>query len=390
MGEIQLSVQELFAMPENSYQLVDIRDERARSYGVIPGSVALSAEELPESQEIDKNKTVVIYCQKGERSVPAAEALQEAGVDAKSLNGGYLAWLMEAMKQKEEAKKEEKTPEYVEIEQSIRKKFRKTIWCRFTRAVREYELVKEGDKIAVCISGGKDSMLMAKLFQELKRHNKFNFEVVFLVMDPGYSPANRQIIEANAKRMNIPITIFESDIFDAVFNIEKSPCYLCARMRRGHLYSKAKELGCNKIALGHHYDDVIETILMGMLYGAQMQTMMPKLHSTNFEGMELIRPLYLIREDDIKKWRDSNDLHFIQCACKFTDTCSTCGSENTSKRVEVKNLIRQLKETNPFVESNIFKSVENVNLSTVIAYKKDGVKHHFLDDYDRIEKKEEN
>ena len=390
MGEIQLSVQELFAMPENSYQLVDIRDERARSYGVIQGSVALSAEELPESQEIDKNKTVVIYCQKGEMSVPAAEALQEAGVDAKSLNGGYLAWLMEAMKQKEEAKKEEETPEYVEIEQSIRKKFRKTIWCRFTRAVREYELVKEGDKIAVCISGGKDSMLMAKLFQELKRHNKFNFEVVFLVMDPGYSPANRQIIEANAKRMNIPITIFESDIFDAVFNIEKSPCYLCARMRRGHLYSKAKELGCNKIALGHHYDDVIETILMGMLYGAQMQTMMPKLHSTNFEGMELIRPLYLIREDDIKKWRDSNDLHFIQCACKFTDTCSTCGSENTSKRVEVKNLIRQLKETNPFVESNIFKSVENVNLSTVIAYKKDGVKHHFLDDYDRIEKKEEN
>lgn len=390
MGEIQLSVQELFAMPENSYQLVDIRDERARSYGVIPGSVALSAEELPESQEIDKNKTVVIYCQKGEMSVPAAEALQEAGVDAKSLNGGYLAWLVEAMKQKEEAKKEEETPEYVEIEQSIRKKFRKTIWCRFTCAVREYELVKEGDKIAVCISGGKDSMLMAKLFQELKRHNKFNFEVVFLVMDPGYSPANRQIIEANAKRMNIPITIFESDIFDAVFNIEKSPCYLCARMRRGHLYSKAKELGCNKIALGHHYDDVIETILMGMLYGAQMQTMMPKLHSTNFEGMELIRPLYLIREDDIKKWRDSNDLHFIQCACKFTDTCSTCGGENTSKRVEVKNLIRQLKETNPFVESNIFKSVENVNLSTVIAYKKDGVKHHFLDDYDRIEKKEEN
>ena len=387
MGEIQLSVQELFAMPENSYQLVDIRDERARSYGVIPGSVALNAEELPESQEIDKNKTVVIYCQKGEMSVPAAEALQEAGVDAKSLTGGYLAWLMEAMKQKEEAKKEEETPEYVEIEQSIRKKFRKTIWCRFTRAVREYELVKEGDKIAVCISGGKDSMLMAKLFQELKRHNKFNFEVVFLVMDPGYSPANRQIIEANAKRMNIPITIFESDIFDAVFNIEKSPCYLCARMRRGHLYSKAKELGCNKIALGHHYDDVIETIMMGMLYGAQMQTMMPKLHSTNFEGMELIRPLYLIREDDIKKWRDSNDLHFIQCACKFTDTCSTCGGENTSKRVEVKNLIRQLKETNPFVEANIFKSVENVNLSTVIAYKQGGVKHHFLDDYDKVEKK---
>lgn len=383
MGEIQLSVQELFAMPEDSYQLVDIRDERARSYGVIPGSVALSAEELQESQEIDKNKTVVIYCQKGEMSVPAAEALQEAGVDARSLNGGYLAWLMESMKQKEEAKTEEETPEYVEIEQSIRKKFRKTIWCRFTRAVREYELVKEGDKIAVCISGGKDSMLMAKLFQELKRHNKFNFEVVFLVMDPGYSPANRQIIEANAKRMNIPITIFESDIFDAVFNIEKSPCYLCARMRRGHLYSKAKELGCNKIALGHHYDDVIETILMGMLYGAQIQTMMPKLHSTNFEGMELIRPLYLIREEDIKAWRDYNGLHFIQCACKFTDTCTTCNNEeNQSKRVEIKELIKELKKTNPFVEGNIFKSVENVNLDIVVAYKSEGVRHTFLDNYD--------
>ena len=385
MGEIQLSVQELFAMPENSYQLVDIRDERARSYGVIPGSVALSAEELPESQEIDKNKTVVIYCQKGEMSVPAAKALQEAGVDARSLNGGYLAWLMESMKQKEEAKKEEETPEYVEIEQSIRKKFRKTIWCRFTRAVREYELVKEGDKIAVCISGGKDSMLMAKLFQELKRHNKFNFEVVFLVMDPGYSPANRQIIEANAKRMNIPITIFESDIFDAVFNIEKSPCYLCARMRRGHLYSKAKELGCNKIALGHHYDDVIETILMGMLYGAQMQTMMPKLHSTNFDGMELIRPMYLIREDSIKAWRDYNDLHFIQCACKFTDTCTTCNNEETkSKRMEIKQLIRTLKKTNPFIESNIFRSVENVNLDTVVGYKQYGERHYFLENYDKM------
>ena len=384
MGEIQLSVQELSAMPEDSYQLVDIRDERARSYGVIPGSVALNAEELSESQEIDKNKTVVIYCQKGEMSVPAAEALQAAGVDARSLNGGYLAWLMESMKQKEEAQKEEETPEYVEIEQSIRKKFRKTIWCRFTRAVREYELVKEGDKIAVCISGGKDSMLMAKLFQELKRHNKFNFEVVFLVMDPGYSPANRQIIEANAKRMNIPITIFESDIFDAVFNIEKSPCYLCARMRRGHLYSKAKELGCNKIALGHHYDDVIETILMGMLYGAQMQTMMPKLHSTNFEGMELIRPMYLIREDDIKHWRDYNGLHFIQCACRFTDTCTTCNSDGSSdsKRMEVKKLIRELKKTNPYVEKNIFRSVENVNLNTIVAYKENGVTHSFLEGYD--------
>ena len=224
---------------------------------------------------------------------------------------------------------------------------------------------------------------MAKIFQELKRHNKFHFDLVFLVMDPGYNEMNRQIIENNAKLLDIPITVFESDIFDAVYEIEKSPCYLCARMRRGYLYSKAKELGCNKIALGHHYDDVIETILMGMLYGAQVQTMMPKLHSTNFEGMELIRPMYLIREDDIKHWRDYNGLHFIQCACKFTDTCTTCNNEeNQSKRVEIKQLIAEIKKKNPYVEAHIFKSVENVNIETVIAYKKDGVKHHFLDNYD--------
>ena len=272
-----------------------------------------------------------------------------------------------------------------EVEQSLRKKFRKNIWCKFTKAINEYELVKPGDRIAVCISGGKDSMLLAKLFQELKRHNKFDFEVKFLVMDPGYSPVNRQVIEENAKRLEIPIEVFESDIFESVFNIEKSPCYLCARMRRGYLYSKAKELGCNKIALGHHYDDVIETILMGMLYGAQVQTMMPKLHSTNFEGMELIRPMYLIREDDIKHWRDFNGLHFIQCACKFTDTCTTCNPDGVtkSKRMETKQLIAKMKEINPYVESNIFKSVENVNLKTIIAYKKDGVKHSFLDTYDQ-------
>jgi len=207
--------------------------------------------------------------------------------------------------------------------------------------------------------------------------------VKFLVMDPGYNEANRHVIEENCRNLGIPATIFESDIFDAVYDIEKSPCYLCARMRRGHLYAFAKELGCNKIALGHHYDDVIETILMGMLYGAQVQTMMPKLHSTNFEGMELIRPLYLVREDDIKAWRDYNGLHFIQCACKFTDTCTTCNNEeNRSKRVEIKQLIANLKKVNPFVEANIFKSVENVNLATVVAYKKDGIKHSFLDHYD--------
>ena len=269
-----------------------------------------------------------------------------------------------------------------DVEQSLRKKFRKDIWCKFAKAINRYELVKEGDCIAVCISGGKESMLMAKLFQELKHHNKFDFEVKFLVMDPGYSPANRKIIEDNARKLNVPVTIFESDIFESVFNVEKSPCYLCARMRRGHLYHYARELGCNKIALGHHYDDVIETILMGMLYGAQIQTMMPKLHSTNFEGMELIRPMYLIREDAIKAWRDYNNLHFIQCACKFTENCTTCNNEeNMSKRLETKELIKKLKKVNPFVESNIFKSVENVNIDTVVAYKKKGVKHSFLDEY---------
>lgn len=279
---------------------------------------------------------------------------------------------------------EMETEEYLEIEKSIRKKFHKNIWCKFTKAVREYELVKEGDQIAVCISGGKDSMLMAKLFQELKRHNKFSFELKFLLMDPGYNPANRELIEANARRLNIPLQIFESNIFEAVFHVEKSPCYLCARMRRGYLYSKAKELGCNKIALGHHYDDVIETILMGMLYGAQIQTMMPKLHSSNFKGMELIRPMYLVREEDIKKWRDYNKLHFLQCACKFTENLEAHqgNGQSDSKRLEIKELIRELKQKNPFIEGNIFKSVENVNLSTVIAYKQDGVKHHFLDDYD--------
>ena len=386
MKDLEISVQEMAQLDEKTYRLIDMRDDLSYSYGNIPGSIHIPGEELLENPEQlalqYPGEKLIIYCKKGENSKDLVFSLQEKGIDAVSLQGGYLAWLMERMK--EQPGKEQEREAYLDIEESIRKKFRKTIWCRFTKAIREYELVKEGDKVAVCISGGKDSMLMAKLFQELKRHNKFPFEVVFLVMDPGYSPENRQIIENNAKKLNIPVTIFESDIFESVFNIEKSPCYLCARMRRGYLYHKAQELGCNKIALGHHYDDVIETILMGMLYGAQVQTMMPKLHSTNFEGMELIRPLYLVREDDIKKWRDYNDLHFIQCACKFTDTCTTCGGENASKRVEVKNLIRQLKETNPFVESNIFKSVENVNLSTIVAYKKDGVKHHFLDDYDGV------
>lgn len=270
-----------------------------------------------------------------------------------------------------------------QIERSIIKKFHKEIWRKFTRAINDYELIADGDRIAVCISGGKDSMLMAKLFQELARHGKKNFEVSYLVMDPGYHPRNRQKILDNARLLQVPVTVFSTQIFDAVVEIEKSPCYLCARMRRGYLYSKAQELGCNKIALGHHFDDVIETILMGMLYGGQVQTMMPKLWSTNFPGMELIRPLYLVREEAIIHWARYNDLEFIRCACRFTEASAGCGEkEQISKRAEVKELIRQLREKSPFIEKNIFRSVENVNLDTIIAYKKDGTKHHFLDAYE--------
>lgn len=273
-----------------------------------------------------------------------------------------------------------------EVEYSIKKTYKKKIWKPFCKAINEYELIQPHDKIAVCISGGKDSMLMAKLFQELKKHNKFPFELVFLVMDPGYNQENRKKIEDNSRRLGVPIQVFETTIFDSVVHIEKSPCYLCARMRRGNLYAKAKELGCNKIALGHHYDDVIETILMGMLYGAQIQTMMPKLHSQNFAGMELIRPMYLIREEYIKRWRDRHGLEFLQCACKFTEENSNVNDEeNKSKRLEIKKLIQELKKVNPFVEGNIFKSVENVNLKTVIAYKDDKGKHMFLDNYEKQE-----
>ena len=376
---MSITVEELRNMNPDTYQLIDIRSESEIAHGAIPGATVIPGEEIASSEQTDKTKKLIICCSRGRNSIDLAAELCEKGLDAESLEGGYIAWLMDYMKRQEEADFAKN------VEQSLRKTYKKRIWSRFCRAINTYELVKPGDKIAVCISGGKDSMLMAKLFQELKRHNKFEFEVKYLVMDPGYNEANRHIIEENARRLNIPVTFFESNIFDAVYEIENSPCYLCARMRRGHLYAYAKELGCNKIALGHHYDDVIETILMGMLYGGQVQTMMPKLHSTNFEGMELIRPLYLIREDDIKSWRDYNDLHFIQCACKFTDTCTTCNNEeNRSKRVEIKELIRTLKQKNPFVEGNIFKSVENVNLDTVVEYKTGGVRHNFLERYDKM------
>ena len=322
---------------------------------------------------LEKSKLIVVMCKSGIISDTLAENLRELGYNAVNLKEGYYGYMMQNLSADFNRTKE--------IERSINKKFHKEIWSRFTVAINDYELLQEGDKVAVCISGGKDSMLMAKLFQELKRHNKYPFEVVYLVMDPGYSPENREIIERNAKMLGVPITVFETNIFESVLHIEKSPCYICARMRRGYLYSKAKELGCNKIALGHHFDDVIETTLMGMLHRGQIQAMLPKLHSTNFEGMELIRPLYLIHEKDIKRWRDYNDLHFLQCACKFTDTCTSCNPDNASKRQETKRLIERLEKTNPQIKNNIFRSIHNVNLDTLIAYKTGGEKHTFLENY---------
>ena len=373
---MEISVEKLGELQPEDCVICDIRGEHDRAYGFIPGSVGISAEELLASPPGD-GKKLIIYCARGVVSVDLADELCDRGLEAYSLEGGYIAWLRAEMRRRNDEELCER------VEQSIRKKFRVSLMSKFIKALKTYQLVNEGDRVAVCISGGKDSMLMAKLFQELKRYSEVNFEVKYLVMDPGYNADNRRIIEDNARALGIPVTIFETDIFESVYNVEKSPCYLCARMRRGYLYRFAQELGCNKIALGHHYDDVIETILMGMLHGAQIQSMMPKLHSTNFPGMELIRPLYLIREDDIKAWRDYNGLHFIQCACKFTDTCTTCNDgQNHSKRQETKELIRELKKSNPDVEKCIFKSGENVNLDTLIAYKQHGVRHHFLDSYD--------
>ncbi|WP_243456617.1 tRNA 2-thiocytidine biosynthesis TtcA family protein [Mobilitalea sibirica] len=269
------------------------------------------------------------------------------------------------------------------IERSIIKKFRKPIWKKFIDGINQYELIKEGDKIAVCISGGKDSMLLAKCMQEIQRHGKIPFELVFLVMDPGYNEINRQTIINNAKLLNIPITIFETQIYDIVAEVDDSPCYLCARMRRGYLYKNAQALGCNKIALGHHFDDVIETVLMGMLYGGQIQTMMPKLHSTNHPGMELIRPLYMVKEADILAWKQYNELQFIQCACRLTENCTLCDNGGGgSKRQEMKALIKKFRQTNASIDMNIFRSIHNVNLDTIIGYHDKTMQYHFLDDYD--------
>ena len=378
----EITFDELKGLAQDSYALIDIRDEEKVAGGMIPGAINIFSEDLDSSEEladIPKDKKIVFYCQVGRKSKEIDDTMECLdGRDCYSLAEGYVGYICSCIN--DQSEKEEKKKR---AEESIQKKFHKQLFSPFAKACKLYKLIEEGDHIAVCISGGKDSMLMAKLFQEIQRHRHVNFELTFLVMDPGYNKENRALIESNAEALGIPVTIFESTIFDTVDNIDKSPCYLCARMRRGYLYSKAKELGCNKIALGHHYDDVIETILMGMLHGGQIQTMMPKLHSTNFEGMELIRPLYLVREADICAWRDYNELHFLQCACHFTDTCTTCHEDGTtsSKRLETKKLIAELKKTNPYIESNIFRSVENIQLDTVIEYKKNGVRHHFLDEY---------
>ena len=382
-----ITIEELEALKDAEKTIVDIRPQDQYMRGTFPGAVSLPASRLEEQYEeetarLDKMHPVYVMCHTGEKSQEWVRRLTGDGFDAVNVEGGYRAWLRLSLSRfvggESEADREEKR---ARIEQSIIKKFRKPIWRAFTRALNTYDLIQEGDKIAVCISGGKDSMLMAKLFQELKKHGKFQFETVFLVMNPGYNADNWKIIQDNAKLLGIPLTVFESDIFDTVATIEQNPCYLCARMRRGHLYAQAKALGCNKIALGHHFDDVIETILMGMLYSGKIETMMPKLHSQNFEGMELIRPMYLIKEDAVKAWRDYNGLQFIQCACRFTENCVSCGGGRGSKRDEMKELIAHFRKESDVIEKNIFKSVHNINLKTVIGYHKDDWTHNFLDDY---------
>lgn len=386
-----ITIESLERTDKDKVLVVDIRPEEQYQRGTFPGAVNLPMAEFEDRKtelELYKDKEIYLMCHTGERSLEYVQDLIADGYDAGNVTGGYRSYLKLTLTRFVQKDSEEQLAERTrEIERSIIKKFRRSVWRPFTKALNEYQLVQEGDKIAVCISGGKDSMLMAKLFQELKRHGKVNFEVVFLVMNPGYNEDNWNIILNNAKLLGIPLTVFESDIFDTVATIDKNPCYLCARMRRGYLYSKAKELGCNKIALGHHFDDVIETILMGMLYSAKIETMMPKLHSQNFEGMELIRPMYMIKEEGIKAWRDYNKLQFIQCACRFTENCSTCGGGRKSKRDEMKELVEQFRNISSVIDTNIFNSIHNINLNTVIGYHKDDMKYNFLDDYDTKGKK---
>lgn len=374
---MEISAKKLLKLDENDYYVVDIRDNYSYSFGSMKNSVNINQDEvLEKSENFPKDKKIIVCCKSGIISVDIAEKLCEIGFEAYSLEGGYAKWVTEKIKGQDKS---------AQIEQSIRKKYHREIWSRFVKAISTYELVKPNDHICVCISGGKDSMLMAKLFQELKRHGKFPFEVTYLCMDPGYSEANRKIIEGNAALMNIPVQFFETDIFSSVYNVQNNPCYLCARMRRGHLYNKAKSLGCNKIALGHHFDDVIETTLLSIIYGGEIKGMMPKLHSDNFSNMELIRPLYLVREIDIKSWVKYNKLQFLNCACRFTEKNTYEHNEN-SKRLEIKKLIKILENESKFIPYNIFKATENVNLDMMRCYKTKGKKYNFLDTYDKEKK----
>lgn len=369
--------------------ILDIRKREDFNRGSMQEAINIPSEEIGSAYEsLDKEKDIYVLCYTGERSTDAVDFLEDKGYSVYNIEGGYRSFLRETLEEmvRDEENIKQRT---AQIENSIIKKFRKPIWRQFTKGINDYQLVLPGDKIAVCISGGKDSMLMAKLLQELKKHGKVPFELVFLIMNPGYREDNWQIILNNARILGIELTVFNTDIFDTVADIDRNPCYLCARMRRGYLYSKAKELGCNKIALGHHFDDVIETTLMGMLYSGKIETMMPKLHSRNFAGMELIRPMYLIREEAIKAWRDYNHLGFIQCACRFTENCVSCGGGRGSKRDEMKEIIAGFRETSDVIDMNIFRSVHNINLRTVIGYHKDDMTYNFLDDYEKYAKKEE-
>lgn len=409
---LAITPKQLLACDADAYTLVDLRDEILYEMAHIPGAMQADRDELlSDPSFLSAGKPYVIYCAYGILSEEAAEFLRSRGNEAYHIEGGYREWQLAISEMTAAGISTAETPAagissakmsaagissapkssllptiQEEAEKSLRKTFKKSIMSRFAHAISDYDMIQPGDHIAVCISGGKDSMLMAKCFQELKRRNKLPFELTFLVMNPGYTDVTWKMIENNAALLGIPLTVFDTSIFDAVYEIEKSPCYLCARMRRGHLYHKAKELGCNKIALGHHFDDVIETTLMSILYSGQTQTMMPKLHSTNVEGMELIRPLYLVREADIKRWRDQNGLQFIRCACRFTDTCSIDENspgtgDSASKRIEAKLLIAELKKKNPNIEMNIFRSMENIHLNAVLGYKWNHQKHSFMDHY---------
>ena len=380
-----IGIEELEQKEIQPGEIIDIRPQDQYSRGTFPGAVNIPMDEFEDRLgELDKEKKYYLICHTGEHSQEYVRLLEEQGYQAVNVTDGYRAYLKLTLSRfMQKDSEEEKRQKTADIERSIIKKYRKTIWRPFTKALNEYQLIQEGDKVAVCISGGKDSMLLAKLIQEVQKHGKIHFEPVFLIMNPGYNEDNWNIIQDNAKLLGIPLTVFETNIFDTVAGIDRNPCYLCARMRRGYLYAKAKELGCNKIALGHHFDDVIETILMGMLYSGKVETMMPKLHSQHFEGMELIRPLYLVHEDAIKSWRDYNGLHFIQCACRFTENCVSCGGGRGSKRDEMKELIAQFRKTSDVIDTNIFNSVRNINLRTVIGYHKDDMTYNFLDDYDK-------